>query len=217
MTEAPACVSCRHMLQLSDTYCSMPIIVNEFVQHAVPEQELDIPQALEERCNLFLQRVPPDQLHPEVWWKLHPWPSFRRCRLPVLTQEPSAAVPEYWLFPSCTGLEEHPQVATPVASCQPCTQVQHHSQRCPPSLAWQGTLLQASVVQGWTDGELRVQYQRGTGAGAIRGPDERLTVRPLPLPPAGLFPLVRDSLPCPALPRLCKPLLHCTPPCGLVA
>lgn len=54
------------MLQLSDTYLSMPIIVNEFVQHAVPDQELDNPQALEERCNLFLQRIPPDQLHPEV-------------------------------------------------------------------------------------------------------------------------------------------------------
>lgn len=56
----------RHMLQLSDTFLSMPIIVNEFVQHAVPEEELDCPQSLDERSSLFLQRLPPDQLHPQV-------------------------------------------------------------------------------------------------------------------------------------------------------
>ncbi|KAK9810629.1 hypothetical protein WJX73_005904 [Symbiochloris irregularis] len=93
----------RHMLQLSDTFLSMPIIVNEFVQHAVPEEELDRPQHLDERSSLYLQRLPPDQLHP----------------------------------------------------------------------------------QGWTDGGMTAFWNRGRGVGIVRGPDERLSVRPLAMPPAG--------------------------------
>lgn len=54
------------MLQISDTFLAMPIIVHEFVQHAVPEEELSNPQNLDQRSCLYIQRIPPDQLNPEV-------------------------------------------------------------------------------------------------------------------------------------------------------
>ena len=57
---------------MSDTFLSMPIIVHEFVQHAVPENELGQPQNLDQRSCLFVQRLPPDQLHPEVTSPLSP-------------------------------------------------------------------------------------------------------------------------------------------------
>jgi hypothetical protein len=44
----------------------MPIVVHEFVEHAVPEDDLDRPQQLEQRCCLFRQSIPPDQLNPQV-------------------------------------------------------------------------------------------------------------------------------------------------------
>ena len=53
-------------LTLSDTYVVMPIVVHEFVDCPVPEQELEWPQELEKRCCLFRQRIPPDQLNPRV-------------------------------------------------------------------------------------------------------------------------------------------------------
>lgn len=57
---------CRTFLAVSDTYIVMPIVVHEFVTHAVPEDELDRPEELEKRCCLFRMRVPPDQLNPQV-------------------------------------------------------------------------------------------------------------------------------------------------------
>lgn len=45
----------------------MPIVVNEFVTHAVPEEDLERPQQLEQRCCLFRQPIPPDQLNPQAW------------------------------------------------------------------------------------------------------------------------------------------------------
>lgn len=57
---------CRAFLTLSDTYVVMPIVVHEFVKEAVPEEELRKPQQLERRACLFRQRIPPDQLNPQV-------------------------------------------------------------------------------------------------------------------------------------------------------
>lgn len=57
---------CRSFLTLSDTYVVMPIVVHEFVKEAVPEEELKRPQQLERRACLFRQRIPPDQLNPQV-------------------------------------------------------------------------------------------------------------------------------------------------------
>ena len=57
---------CRSFLTLSDTYVVMPIVVHEFVKEAVPEEELRKPQQLERRACLFRQRIPPDQLNPQV-------------------------------------------------------------------------------------------------------------------------------------------------------
>ena len=51
---------------MSDTYVVMPIVVHEFVDCPVPEEELELPQELEQRCCLFRQRVPPDQLNSRV-------------------------------------------------------------------------------------------------------------------------------------------------------
>lgn len=64
----------RAFLTISDTYVVMPIVVHEFVKEAVPEKELMKPQQLERRACLFRQRIPPDQLNPQVsdW---HPSPS----------------------------------------------------------------------------------------------------------------------------------------------
>ncbi len=56
----------RSFLTLSDTYVVMPIVVHEFVKEAVPEEELRKPQQLERRACLFRQRIPPDQLNPQV-------------------------------------------------------------------------------------------------------------------------------------------------------
>lgn len=44
----------------------MPIVVNEFVTHSVPEEDLERPQQLEQRCCLFRQPIPPDQLNPQA-------------------------------------------------------------------------------------------------------------------------------------------------------
>ncbi len=44
----------------------MPIVVHEFATEAVPEEELMRPQQLERRACLFRQRIPPDQLNPQV-------------------------------------------------------------------------------------------------------------------------------------------------------
>ncbi|CAL8471292.1 g10834 [Coccomyxa elongata] len=58
----------RTFLAVSDTYIVMPIVVHEFVTHAVPEDELDRPEELEKRCCLFRMRVPPDQLNPQGYY-----------------------------------------------------------------------------------------------------------------------------------------------------
>lgn len=51
---------------MSDTYITMPVIVHELVDEAVPVEELDAPQALDRRSCLFRVRLPPDQLNPLV-------------------------------------------------------------------------------------------------------------------------------------------------------
>ena len=51
---------------MSDTYITMPVIVHELVDEAVPLEELDAPQALDRRSCLFRVRLPPDQLNPLV-------------------------------------------------------------------------------------------------------------------------------------------------------
>ena len=51
---------------MSDTYITMPVIVHELVDEAVPVEELDEPQVLDRRSCLFRVRLPPDQLNPLV-------------------------------------------------------------------------------------------------------------------------------------------------------
>ena len=53
------------MLKLSATFISMPIIVHEFVSHAV-EPELMTPQLLDQRSCLYRVLLPPDSLNPQV-------------------------------------------------------------------------------------------------------------------------------------------------------
>ena len=56
----------RAFLTLSDTYVVMPIVVHEFVDCPVSDQEAEWPEELERRCCLFRMRVPPDQLNARV-------------------------------------------------------------------------------------------------------------------------------------------------------
>ena len=60
------CALARTMLVASDTYISMPVIVHELVEHAIPPDELGRPQPLDRRSCLFHVALPPDQLNPEV-------------------------------------------------------------------------------------------------------------------------------------------------------
>ena len=65
----------RAFLTVSDTYMAMPIVVHEFATTAVPPEELEQPQQLEQRCCLFRQSIPPDQLNPQVLYQGQIFPS----------------------------------------------------------------------------------------------------------------------------------------------
>lgn len=54
------------MLHLSDTYIAMPVIVHEFVEHAVDQEKVNVPELLDRRCSLYRVLVPPDKLNPHV-------------------------------------------------------------------------------------------------------------------------------------------------------
>ena len=54
------------MLHLSDTYIAMPVIVHEFVEHAVEPDQVNVPEMLDRRCSLYRVLVPPDKLNPQV-------------------------------------------------------------------------------------------------------------------------------------------------------
>lgn len=85
-------------MAVSDTYIVMPIVVHEFVTHAVPEEELDRPQELEKRCCLFRMRVPPDQLNPQVC-------RLFACRVPQLADmESSGDMPWPRMITACMQL-----------------------------------------------------------------------------------------------------------------
>ena len=58
------------MLKLSDTYISMPIVVHEFVEHAVNLKDMESPQLLDRRSALYRILIPPDKLNPQVLLKL---------------------------------------------------------------------------------------------------------------------------------------------------
>ena len=54
------------MLGLSDTFISMPVIVHEFVDHAVDAESLEKPAPIIGRACLFRVLIPPDKLNPKV-------------------------------------------------------------------------------------------------------------------------------------------------------
>ena len=54
------------MLHLSDTYIAMPVIVHEFVEHAIDPERVNNPELLDRRCSLYRVLVPPDKLNPQV-------------------------------------------------------------------------------------------------------------------------------------------------------
>ena len=54
------------MLKLSDTFISMPIVVHEFVDHAVDLEDMESPQLLDRRSALYRILIPPDKLNPQV-------------------------------------------------------------------------------------------------------------------------------------------------------
>lgn len=58
----------RPLLQLSDTYIAMPIIVHEFVDHAVSVEEMENPEQLDQRSCLFRVLLPPDKLNPKGYY-----------------------------------------------------------------------------------------------------------------------------------------------------
>jgi hypothetical protein len=51
------------LLQCSNTFLEMPVVVHEFVTHAVAEEEMQ-PQPLNSRAKLWRALMPPDQLNP---------------------------------------------------------------------------------------------------------------------------------------------------------
>ena len=54
------------MLKLSDTFISMPILVHEFVDHAVDVESMENPELLDRRAGLYRVLLPPDKLNPLV-------------------------------------------------------------------------------------------------------------------------------------------------------
>ena len=57
---------CSPLLRLSDTFISMPIIVHEFVDHAVDVRQMEQPTCLDRRSCLYRVLLPPDKLNPKV-------------------------------------------------------------------------------------------------------------------------------------------------------
>jgi hypothetical protein len=51
-------------LQVGNTFLEMPVVVHEFVHHAVSEEELS-PQLFSDRSKLWRVLLPPDQLNPQ--------------------------------------------------------------------------------------------------------------------------------------------------------
>jgi hypothetical protein len=51
------------LLQCSNTFLEMPVVVHEFVTHAVAEEQM-LPQPLNSRAKLWRALMPPDQLNP---------------------------------------------------------------------------------------------------------------------------------------------------------
>jgi len=52
-----------HAVQCGNTYLEMPVVVHEFVHHAVSEEET-APQPYNSRSKLWRVLLPPDQLNP---------------------------------------------------------------------------------------------------------------------------------------------------------
>lgn len=52
------------MLSVSRTYLEMPVVVHEFVAHAVPPERLGEYEVVNRRARLSRTAVPPDQLNP---------------------------------------------------------------------------------------------------------------------------------------------------------
>lgn len=55
---------CCVRLQVGNTFLEMPVVVHEFVHHAVSEEELS-PQLFSDRSKLWRVLLPPDQLNPD--------------------------------------------------------------------------------------------------------------------------------------------------------
>lgn len=51
-------------LQVGNTFLEMPVVVHEFVHHAVSEEERT-PQLFSDRSKLWRVLLPPDQLNPD--------------------------------------------------------------------------------------------------------------------------------------------------------
>lgn len=66
LSDISCSVTLLTLLQCSNTFLEMPVVVHEFVTYAVSEEEM-LPQPLNKRAKLFRALMPPDQLNPNGW------------------------------------------------------------------------------------------------------------------------------------------------------
>ena len=168
-------VPCRPLLQLSDTFISMPILVHEFVDHAVHAHQMTEPQCLDRRSCLYRVLLPPDKLNPKV--------SFTRSQLSTRACKFTAG---QFYKAYCPGPESLSSI---------CFDSKQEKFLLFQILAGAHKVMVICKRRGYYDGAIVPFLTRATARTSqmLKGPDERSNPRELELPPPGI-PAFLDPL-----------------------